>query len=62
MRQIICEPGLSNYYGSLRLKKIDGKFYLCLQDWNDVDQRIEVSEEFAAAFVKEFEMVRSDAE
>ena len=47
------ELGLYNYYGEVCLEQLNGKWYLSLSDY-DVDKYVEISEEFAKAIEKEF--------
>jgi hypothetical protein len=47
------KSGLSNYYGMVTLVIKKGKSYLVLDDYSGIDQ-IEVSKQFAEAWLKEF--------
>lgn len=50
----LVDLGLSNFYGSVILVQVPGKYYLTLdRDDSSVD-KVEVSEELAKLIIKEF--------
>lgn len=54
MEDVTIYVPLSNYYGRLHIKRIDGKHFMCLDDF-DGDKKLEISEELFLALEKEFE-------
>ena len=50
----VCELELSNYYGKVALYIVDGVAFLGLENYDGLNA-IEVSDEFAIAFRKEFD-------
>lgn len=50
---IVSETGLENYYGEVSMYSDGSKYWLSLDDHSD-SSHVEVSVEFAQAFLKEF--------
>lgn len=54
--------GVGNYYGTVELceytKDGESSYYLSLDNWDRADYRL-VSNEFAMAFIKEFEPIQT---
>ena len=51
--ECLVELGLANYYGEVKLYKINDKYYLGLENY-DGDFGIEISEKLSVAIIEEF--------
>lgn len=47
-------PALNHYYGSIYVEKIEDKYYMCMENY-DEPSKVEISKEFYDACIKEFE-------